>query len=245
MFRRKARQSSPSGDSTAKPGRLAQIRQVFTASRRVDPLIGWWMLLAFLLTLAVAVGIGVAVGHWVYATILGLPLAVLAATVVLSRRAERAAYRSIAGQPGSSGAALGALRRGWYYDQQPVAMDASRQGDMAGAAFVFRAIGRPGVVLIGEGPGHRVKRLLQAERRKVERVVPGVPVTVLVTGQAEGEVPVSKLGRRLTRMKPALTKQEASAVNKRLKALGGVRPPVPAGMDPMRARVDRKAMRGR
>jgi hypothetical protein len=46
-------------------------------------------------------------------------------------------------------------------------------------------------------------------------------------------------------MKPVLTKEEVSAVNKRLKSLGGLRPPIPAGMDPQRARVDRKAMRGR
>ena len=46
-------------------------------------------------------------------------------------------------------------------------------------------------------------------------------------------------------MKPVLTKDEASAVNKRLKALGGIRPPVPKGVDPTRARIDRKAMRGR
>jgi hypothetical protein len=46
-------------------------------------------------------------------------------------------------------------------------------------------------------------------------------------------------------MKPVLTKAEVAAVNKRLKALGGMRPPLPAGVDPNRVRMDRKAMRGR
>jgi hypothetical protein len=46
-------------------------------------------------------------------------------------------------------------------------------------------------------------------------------------------------------MKPVLTKEEVSAVNKRLKAMGGLRPPLPAGIDPNRVRMDRKAMRGR
>lgn len=46
-------------------------------------------------------------------------------------------------------------------------------------------------------------------------------------------------------MRPVLTKEETSVVNKRLKSLGGLRTGVPAGMDPTRARVDRKAMRGK
>ena len=116
---------------------------------------------------------------------------------------------------------------------------------MANAAFVFRAVGRPGVVLVGEGPQARVTKLLAAERKKVERVAPGVPVTLLQAGPGEGQIPVRKLSGKITRIKPVLTKDEVSLVNKRLKSLGGVRPPVPAGMDPMRARVDRKAMRGR
>ena len=54
-----------------------------------------------------------------------------------------------------------------------------------------------------------------------------------------------KLSSKMTRMKPVLTKEEVSAVNKRLKSLGGMRPPIPQGIDPQRQRVDRKAMRGR
>ena len=244
MARKKKQQS----DTPKKPSRLAQIRQVFTAARKADPTIPWWMLLAFLGVLAVGVGIGVLVGHWVYALVLSLPMAMLGATLVLSRMAERAAYRSLEGQPGAAGAALGALRRGWFFDQQPVAVDGARgtrPEDVAGAAFVYRALGRPGVVLIGEGPDARRTKLLIQERKKVERVAPGVPVISLVVGDGEDQVPVRKLGGKITRMKPVLTKEEVSAVNKRLKSLGGLRPPIPAGMDPMRARVDRKSMRGR
>ncbi|MDF2143703.1 DUF4191 domain-containing protein [Knoellia sp. p5-6-4] len=243
-----ARKEKQQSTAPKKQGRAGQIRQVFMAARRVDRLIGWWMLLAFVATLAVVVGIGVLVGHWVYALILGLPLAVLAATITMSRRAERAAYSAIEGQPGAAGAALGALRRGWFFEQQPVALDGARgtrPEDMTGAAFVFRAVGRPGIVLVGEGPQGRVTRLLEAERKKTARVAPGVPVHLLTVGDGEGQVPVRKLSGKVQRMKPVLTKQEVSVVNKRLKSLGGVRLPVPAGMDPMRARVDRKAMRGR
>lgn len=243
MARKEKQQSD-----TPKTGRLAQVRQVYTASRKADPTIPWWMLLAFLGVLVVGVGLGVLLGHWVYALVLSLPLALLAATLVLSRRAEAAAYKSLEGQPGAAGQALGALRRGWFYDKEPVAVDGARgtrPEDLAGAAFVYRALGRPGVVLIGEGPDARRTKLLTQERKKVERVAPGVPVITVAVGNGEDQVPVRKVGNKLTRMKPVLTKEEVSAVNKRLKSLGGLRPPIPAGMDPQRARVDRKAMRGR
>ncbi|NYG05646.1 F0F1-type ATP synthase assembly protein I [Phycicoccus badiiscoriae] len=243
-----ARKEEQQSDTPTKQGRFAQIRQVFAASRKADPTIPWWMLLAFLAVLAVGAGIGALVGHWVYALVLSFPLGLLAATLVLSRMAERAAYRSLEGQPGAAGAALGALRRGWFFDQQPVAVDGARgtrPEDVAGAAFVYRALGRPGIVLIAEGPDARRGKLLVQERKKVERVAPGVPVISVVVGDGADQVPVRKLSGKLTRMKPVLTKEEVSAVNKRLKSLGGLRPPIPAGMDPMRARVDRKAMRGR
>lgn len=243
-----ARKEKQQSGTPKEPGRLAQVRQVYTAARQVDRTIPWWMLLAFLAVLVVGVGIGALLGHWVYALVVSIPLGLLAAVLVLSRKAERAAFRSIEGQPGAAGAALGALRRGWYYDQQPVAVDGARgtrPEDMAGAAFVYRAVGRPGVVLVAEGPNARRSKLVAQERKKVERVAPGVPVTTLVVGDEADQVPVRKVSAKMTRMKPVLTKEEAAAVNKRLKALGGVRPPIPAGMDPMRARVDRKAMRGR
>lgn len=252
MFRKKSAVSTaPKKGGPAAPkkaGRFAQIRQVFTAARRVDPMIGWWMALASLVTLIVMVGIGLLLGNWPYFVILGLPMAALAASVVLSIRAKRAAYKSIEGQPGASGAALSSLRKGWYFEQQPVAAEAARPGDLSSTAMVFRATGRPGVVLVAEGPAARATRLAESERKKVSRIAgPNVPVTVVRVGEGGGEdeVSVRKVAGKIQRMKPVLTKEEVSAVNKRLKAMGGMRPPLPAGVDPNRVRMDRKAMRGR
>lgn len=245
MARKEKQQSTVPSGTPEKQGRVAQMRQVFTASRRLDPLIGWYMLLAAVATLAVVISIGALLGHWLYATVFAVPLALIAALLVMSRRAERAAYGSIEGQPGATGAALGGLRRGWYYSQEPVAADAQRAGDMSTASMVFRAVGRPGVVLLAEGPEARARKLLESERKKVLRVAPGVPVTTLLVGEGDNYVPVRKVANKLTRMKPVLTKEELSVVNKRLKSLGGIRLGVPAGMDPTKARVDRRAMRGR
>ena len=244
MFRKKSAEST----APKKPGRFAQVRQVFTAARGMDPMIGWWMALASLGTLIAMVAIGVLVKQRVYFLILGLPLAALAASVVLSIRAKRAAYKSIEGQPGAAGAALSSLRRGWYFEQQPVAAEAARAGDMSSTAMVFRATGRPGVVLVVEGPAARATKLAETERRKISRIAgPSVPVTVVRVGEGGGkdEVSIRKVASKIQRMKPVLTKAEVAAVNKRLKALGGIRPPLPAGVDPNRIRMDRKAMRGR
>lgn len=220
-------------------GRLAQIRAVFRMTRQADPTVVWWMLLAFAVILSVALVIGLLTGHPIYATFLGLPIAALAAMFILARRAERAAYLQIEGQPGAAGAALRVLRRGWVVEEQPVAIDPRTQ-DM-----VFRAVGRPGVVLVGDGPQHRIGKLLEAEKRKVVRVLPSVPVHLVQAGDGDEQVSLRKVGRRVMKLKPALTKQEVAEVNKRLKALGGMRPPIPKGIDPMRARPDRKAQRGR
>lgn len=228
-----------------KPGRFAQVRQVYSVSREADPAITWWMIGGALVVIGAVTLVGWLFGHWLYFLIISLPLGLLAAVVIMGRRAERAAYKRIEGQPGAAGAALSALRRGWYYEQEPVAVEATRPNDLSGAALIFRAIGRPGVVLLTEGPLSRATKLADSERKKVNRVAPNVPVHILRIGTGADEVPVSRVAKRLSRMKPSLTKPEVDAVNKRLKALGGMKMPVPKGMDPTRARVDRKALRGR
>lgn len=223
----------------SKSGRIAQMRQVFAMTRKADPSVVWWMLLVAAAVLLTALLIGLLTGHPIYATVLGLPMAVLGAMFVLARKAERAAYLQIEGEPGAAGAALRVLRRGWSVEEAPVALDPRTQDS------VFRCIGRAGVVLVGDGPPHRIGRLLESERRKVARVVPSVPIHVVQAGSGEGQVPLRKVGKQVMKMKPKLTKAETAVVAKRLKALGGIRPPIPQGVDPMRARVDRKSMKGR
>ena len=238
------------GDASSSPqekkqGRLSQIRDVYRVSKQADPAIGWYMLLSFLVVFGVLLIIGFLVKlPWIFA-VFGVLFGILAATVVMSRRAERAAYSQIEGQAGAAGAALTSIRRGWYTDREPVAADVARAGDINSAAMVYRALGRPGVVLVGEGPTSRVQKLLAAEKKRVERVAPGVPVTTLRVGSGDNEVPLPKLASKVQRLKPQITKDEMAMVNKRLKALGGLRAPLPPGVDPTRARMDRKALRGK
>lgn len=234
------------------PGRIAQMRQVFTMTRKADPASVWWMLLAALAVLLVAVVIGLIWNQLVYMLILGIPLAILAAVIVLGRRAEKAAFAQIENTPGASTAALGQLRRGWFYDQEPVAAEAggTMRGmrDLHNAAMVFRAVGKPGVVLLAEGPRGAAQRLLTSERRKVARVVgEEVPVHTYMVGAGEGDLPLRQVSRTLRKLPRKISNDEALAVQQRLKAIARTRAQqVPAGMDPTRApRMSRKALRGR
>ena len=245
MARRGSSPLQPPADAGAKPAKVRKQRwyhQVWSAyqtTRRADPAVTWWMLLAVVVVLGIAVAVGLAVDQLVYFLIIGLPFALLAALFVLARRAEAAAYKQIEGQPGASLAALRSIRRGWDFPEEPAAVDPRTQ-DM-----VFRGVGRAGVVLVGEGPGRGLAKLLDAERKKIARILPNVPITVLQTGNGEGQVPLRKLPRSVQKLKSTLTKAEVDQITKRLRALGGVRMPVPKGIDPTRVRPDRKGMRGR
>jgi hypothetical protein len=238
-----ARLFSRGSDKPAKPkqqGRIAQLWAIYKMTRAADPAVTWWMLATIAATTAVGALIGLVVTSPLYLAPLFLPLGFMLALIIMARRAERAAFAQVAGQPGGTSAALQNLRRGWSVEEAPVAID-PRSQDM-----VFRAVGRPGVVLVTEGPLPRVNRLADQQAKHVKRVLgEGVPVIVLHAGEGEGQVPLIKISRVLTRKRPELTKTQVSEVSKRLRALGGVKVPVPKGIDPNRARPDRRAMRGR
>jgi F0F1-type ATP synthase assembly protein I len=232
--------SAPSQDTPAsKQGRIRQIWAVFRMTSKADPIVPWLMLLALVGAIAAGLLIGVLVDHPIYVTMLGTMTGLLLAVVIMGRRAERAAFSQLAGKPGVTSYALKGLRRGWVVEEAPVAMDPRTQD------LVFRVIGRPGVVLVTEGPVPRVNKLVDGERRRMSRVMPDVPVTVVNAGDEKGQVSLRKLSRTIAKAKPVLTKGEVGEVAKRLRALGALRPPIPKGVDPARVRPDRRATRGR
>jgi hypothetical protein len=226
------------GRPAREPGRVKQLLDVFHMTRKVDSALIWWMLLAFLLPVLIGVLLAVVATDSVFGAILWVVLGVvvgfLAALIVMNRRAERAAYARMEGQQGAVGAVLRAtLRRGWRGSEIPVAVN-PRTRDA-----VYRAVGRPGVVLIAEGPRGRTQRLVDEERRKVLRVAPNTPVSVLRVGPDEGGIRLGQINRSLGKLKGKLTRAEVLAVSNRLESLaGGV--PVPKGIDPTRVRPVRR-----
>ena len=61
----------------SKPGYFAQMKQVFTMTRKSDPNITWILLLAGLVTLLVFLLVGVLFHNWITWLIIGVPVAVL------------------------------------------------------------------------------------------------------------------------------------------------------------------------
>lgn len=221
------------------PGMFAQLKQVYAMTREQDPNIPWILALIFFGTVLVFLLIGLLLNNWITFLLIGIPLGILFAVMVLSRRAEKAAFAQLEGQPGRSGAALSTLRRGWIFEQTPVAANKSQD-------VVFRAIGKPGIVLVTEGPTSRVNALVQKEKLKYKKIVPTVPIHVINTGNGDGQVELKALTKTMNKLPKQLTQQEMHQVANRIDSLGKrnhMMNSIPKGIDPMRMRPDRKGMR--
>ena len=234
-----ARTTNTAPKAPKEPGRLKQMYQVFQMTRRYDSLAIWFLLLGFLgpilvsLLLAFLLARDQILGFVLY-IVAGVLGGLLVFLIVLGRRAERAAYSQIAGQPGAVGAVLkSSLRRGWTASEMPVAVSPKTQD------AVYRAVGRGGVALIGEGPRSRTQPMLEGERRNITRILPNVPVTFLYVGPDAESVPLHKLPVKLRSIKSALRKPEILAVSNRLNSLGRNGLPIPKGMDPTKVRAPR------
>ena len=225
-----ARKDTPA-DSPAKQGRLGQIKAAYTMTRKVDPSVGWITAGVGLLAFLVVLAIGFLVGHPVYLGIIGFMAGVLAATIIFGRRAEKAAFSQVEGQPGAAAAALNMLRKGWAVTP---AVAVTRNQDI-----VHRAVGRPGVVLVGEGAPSRVANLMATEKKKVARYVPDVPIYEVQAGNEADQVPLRKLTKHLMKLPRNLTTSQVTEVNRRLKALGTMNLPIPKGPMPKSVRMPR------
>lgn len=236
---------SPAADAKKpkQPGRFKQMLQVFDMTRKVDRTLVPYMVLALVASLVVAILLSWLIlnSPW-YGIFLGLAFGLLAAMFILARKAEAAAFNRIRGQQGAALAALQSIRRGWNVEDEPVQLDPRTQ------TMIFRASGRAGIALIAENGSNVSLKLLEKERRSVRRVLnhENVPVHQIIVGDEEGEVPLHKLPSYMTRMKKVLTRDESAEVSRRLAALKrSLRQSVPKGVDPMRARPNHKALRGR
>lgn len=213
-----------------RPRRAAQLRAAYSMAKRVDPkiglvvgLTGLGVFLAFLL-------LGFLVDHPVYLGLIGLPLALTAMAVVFGRRTQRAAFSQLEGQTGAAASVLQSMRG--FLVTPGVAV--TRNADV-----VHRAVGRPGILLVGEGVPSRVGNLLAQEKKRLGRIVPDVPVYDLQAGSGAGQVPIAKLQRTVLKLPRNLRKQQVNDIDRRLKALGTTPVPLPKGPLPRNARMPR------
>lgn len=229
--------------STAAPeppkGRVRQLFQAYRITKRSDRTIGLRLLAWFLVVGLVVGALGWIFIHPAVGVALGILAGLLAAIIVFGRRAERAAYSQVEGQVGAAAGALNMLKRGWTV-QPAVAFTKSQD-------VVHRVVGRPGIVLVGEGNSGRLRSLLAVERKKHARIVGEVTITEMVVGDGAGQVPLPKLVRRVQKLPKTLPPAQMTPVLQKLKALDAMRPaaPLPRGPVPTNMRGARKMMQGR
>lgn len=220
-------------ETAANPGRLKQIALTYKMTRKADPKVGLIVAGVGIVTFGVFLAIGFLIDHPVYLGILGFLVAFLAMAIVFGRRAERAAFGQMEGQPGAAAAVLDNVGRGWT-TTPAIAMNKSQD-------IVHRAVGKAGVVLIGEGNPNRVKLLLANEKKKMARIMPDVPVHDFIVGTGEGEVPLKKVRTTLLKLPRVLAGPQITQVNDKLRAMGDLMSnmPLPKGPMPKGARMPR------
>ena len=222
-----------------KQGTLSKLISAYKITRRRDRYIGLICLAAFLVVGLIFGGLFWVFLHPIAGVIVGTSTGMLAAMLIFGRRAERAAYAEFEGKPGAAAAALGVLRRGWQV-QPAVAVTKSQD-------LVHRVVGRPGVVLIGEGNESRVRHLLSVEKKKHARVVGETPIYDMVVGEGPDSIPVQKLTKQIMKLPRNIRPADVTDVLQRLKALDAMRPqlPIPKGPMPTSMKQARQTMRGR
>jgi uncharacterized protein DUF4191 len=213
--------------------RLKQIGQVFSFTAKQDkwfvPLVIAAVLIPLALTaLTVLLGFG-----WVWVPI-GVMVALLAALIVLNLRSNAAMMNAAEGQPGAAASIIENMRGDWRV--RPAATSTT-QFDM-----VHIVIGRPGVILLGEGQPQRVRTLLGQEKRRLSKVIGNAPLYDYMIGSGEGELSIRKLRTTVMKLPRNLTGKDVNALDKRLAALMA-RPQMPKGAIPKNMRPSKGAFR--
>jgi len=186
-----------------------------------------------LAVLVVLVVVGILIGHPIYFSLLGVVGALLVGTAIFGRRATSSMYAQVEGQPGAAASVLQTLRGDWRVTP---AVAITRNMDL-----VHRVVGRPGIILVGEGSPAQLRQLMVDQKRKIGRVAPDTPIHDIVVGDNEGQVPLRKLQRAVMKLPRVIKGGEINAVEQRMRAIGGTAMPMPKG--PMPTRVPRGKMR--
>jgi hypothetical protein len=213
--------------------RRSQLWQAFQIQRKEDKRLLPYMIGAFVLIVGASAAFGILSGGVTgYMMIpLGIVLGALVAFLIFGRRAQKSVYRKAEGQAGAAAWALDNMRGKWRVTP----------GVAATGHFdaVHRVIGRPGVIFVGEGSTNRVKPLLAQEKKRTARLVGDIPIYDVMVGDGEGEVPLSKLERHLTKLPANITIKQMDSLESRLAALGTKAGPgaMPKGPLPTQAKM--------
>ncbi len=224
-----------------RPGFFSQIRTLYTFTQKAYRWLPWLLIAIFVVCVALGVGIGfllppVALWSIILWGVTGLMLGILGSLVTMTRLSTSAMYKQIDGMPGAAGHVLStSLGRNWQSSDMPVGVNPKTQ------EAVYRAVGRGGIVIVGEGARGRLTRLINDERSKAQRVATGVPVHVFYVGHGADEVPIAKLAPTIKALPKKIDRATMAAVIKRLSSVSQslASLPIPKGIDPTKARAPR------
>jgi hypothetical protein len=183
----------------------------------------------FTIVFSIIFGIGIALDKAIYFGIFAFGTGLLATTFFFGKTAEKAAYASIAGQVGAAASVLNALKQSHWYVAPAVGVDKNQN-------MVHRVVGRPGIILVGEGsrPG-----VLLAEQRKAHaRYAQGVPIHEIIVDDVE--VTISNLQKKVKKLGKSLRPAEVTQVRNRLKGFPQTALPIPKGPLPMGRKMPRR-----
>lgn len=230
-FSKEEKKAAKIAARAGKKERRGQIWQAFKLQRKEDKRLLPYMILCLVGTAVVVTGIALLLGApWWGGLVFGLILGTLVAMIFFARRVQSNVYKQADGTPGAAAWSLqnNQLRGKWRITPA-----------VAGTSHldaVHRVVGRPGIILIGEGATHRVKPLLAQEKKKIARVVGETPIYDIIVGNDEGQTPLKKLNISLMKLPRNITAAQVSDLDGRLKALssrvgqaGMPKGPLPAG----------------
>ena len=166
-------------------------------------------------------------------------VALLAGLIVLNMRTSKVVNKEAIGKPGAAYALIDGIR-GWQVTPGVAALSETQ--------MVHRAVGKAGVVLLGEGGG-KVRKLLGQEKKRISRVIGSTPVYTFMVGETAGDdFSVTEVRKRLMRLPKNIDSKAANHIAKRLDALG-IGMAIPKGPMPTSANAGkaarRAALRGR
>jgi hypothetical protein len=215
-------------DGKPKVGRIKKFRnslktigQAYKLTYKNDRKLPWVMLIAFVAVFAVVEVIAILFDTPLAFLPVAVLLGLLAALVVFGRRAQGSAYRQVEGQPGAAAWVLDGMRGDWRVS---AGVAGTSQLDA-----VHRVLGRPGILLVGEGQPQRVRSLIAQEKKKIARVVGDTPIYDIMVGDDEGQVPLKKLSNHVMKLPRNLSAGEVNSLGRRMSALGGPKMPIPGG----------------
>lgn len=219
-----------------KKERRAQLWQVFKTQVKQDK-----RLLPYMMGTIILVGGLVTLFSWLTGVrwwiglAFGLLMGVMLALIVFARRVQRSVYKQAEGTPGAAAWSLQNNLKGRWRITPTVAgtthMDA-----------VHRVIGRPGIILVGEGAPHRVKPLIAQEKKRIARVVGDTPIYDFIVGTGEDEVRLRKLNSHLMRLPRNISATAVSQLDTKLASLASRSPQIGLPKGPMPAGAKSRSM---